>query len=159
MSSLSQNPKKTLSFSSTMKNPNYNPLKKRLASRFLKAMGRLKCKMSPFPATIEEKRRRHRAVRGAAYASMASAVGPRRAWSRALLRKMKGRKRARRNPRNVDERFGLNLNQLCDVVPGGEGMDSRSLLNETAHYIKCLVAQVQIMREILHSSSSSSTTL
>ncbi|XP_047956655.1 transcription factor IBH1-like [Salvia hispanica] len=156
MSSLSQNPKKTLSFFSTMKNPN-NPLKKRLTSRFLKAMEKIKYNMSPSPVSLEEKRRRHRAVRGAAYASMASAVGPRRAWSRALLRKMKGRKRAGRNPRNVDTRFGLN--QLCDVVPGGEAMDSRSLLNETAHYIKCLVAQVQIMREILQSSSSSSTTL
>ncbi|KAL1540992.1 transcription factor IBH1-like [Salvia divinorum] len=139
-----------------MKNP--NTLKKKLASRFLKAMKKLKYKMSPSPpASIAEKKRRHRAVRAAAYASMASAVGPRRAWSRALLRKMKGRKRARRNPGNMNTRFGLN--HLCDIVPGGEAMDSCSLLNETAHYIKCLVAQVQIMREILHSSSSSSTIL
>ncbi|XP_057780968.1 transcription factor IBH1-like [Salvia miltiorrhiza] len=144
---------------------NPNPLKKKLASRFLKAMKKLSHKISssPSPPSTAERRRRHRAVRAAAYASMASAVGPRRAWSRALLRKLRskatatsGRKTARRNPRNIGTRF-LGLNELCDVVPGGKAMDSCSLLSETGHYIKCLRAQVQIMREILDSSSSSSS--
>ncbi|TXG55707.1 hypothetical protein EZV62_020963 [Acer yangbiense] len=46
-------------------------------------------------------------------------------------------------------RRGLrDAGELRKLVPGGEGMDICSLLDETAHYIKCLVTQVQVMKSI-----------
>lgn len=136
---------------------NSSSLKTRLAIGFLKAM-----KKRLASASTADKD----AIRGAAYASMASTIGPRRAWSRAILRNIKNRnlktprhhhhhrggyrKRVTRgNPRN--DGIGEELRQL---VPGGAAMDSWNLLNETAHYIKCLKAQLQIMTNILHSSST-----
>lgn len=172
ISKTSPNPK-SLSLSPKMKNtpqnPN-NPLKKKLAARFHNALNHLMTKNippSPPPSTAE-KSRRHRAIRAAAYASMASAVGPRKAWSRALLKKIRSHKvvmmmnvhgkltkRRRRERRRKPTRFGHEgLKDLSEVVPGGEAMDSCKLLNETGHYIMCLRAQVQIMRQILDSSSS-----
>lgn len=156
--SLSLSPK----MKTTSKNPN-NPLRKKLAARFLNALNHLTKNIPPSPSpSLAEKSRRHHAIRAAAYASMASAVGPRKAWSRALLKKIRnhkvmmihGKRRRRRNPRINGEgtRFGHEgLNDLSEVVPGGEAMDSCKLLNETGHYIKCLRAQVQIMRQILES--------
>lgn len=139
----------------TSQNP--NPLRKKLASRFLRAMKKLN-NMSSSSPSMAEKGKRHHAVRAAAYASMASTVGPRRAWSRALLRNMRGGGRRRsRNPRKEGIRTRFGLKDLSEMVPGGEAMDSCSLLNETTHYIKCLRAQVHIMRQILHSSTSSSS--
>lgn len=164
--SLSLSPK----MKNTPKNPN-NPLKKKLAARFLTALNHLMTKNippSPPPSTAE-KSRRHRAIRAAAYASMASSVGPRKAWSRALLKKIRSHKvvmmmnvhgktkriRRRERRRRKPTRFGHEgLKDLSEVVPGGEAMDSCKLLNESGHYIMCLRAQVQIMRQILDSSSS-----
>lgn len=39
-------------------------------------------------------------------------------------------------------------NELRKLVPGGETMDLCSLLDETAHYLKCLATQVQVMTSI-----------
>lgn len=36
--------------------------------------------------------------------------------------------------------------KLRKLVPGGEAMDLCNLLDEAAHYIKCLNTQVQVMR-------------
>lgn len=41
-----------------------------------------------------------------------------------------------------------HANELRKLVPGGETMDLCSLLDETAHYMKCLVTQVQVMTSI-----------
>lgn len=41
-----------------------------------------------------------------------------------------------------------HANELRKLVPGGETMDLCSLLDETAHYLKCLVTQVQVMTSI-----------
>uniref|UniRef100_A0A5B7BCH5 Putative transcription factor IBH1-like n=1 Tax=Davidia involucrata TaxID=16924 RepID=A0A5B7BCH5_DAVIN len=107
--------------------------------------------------------RRYRSVKKAADASMASAVGSGRAWSRAMLRKIHNRRRGANylaNPRRSSAPHGLrkrsgrggNLfqaNRLRKLVPGGQTMDLHSLFDETAHYIKCLTTQVQVMRNIL----------
>ncbi|KAB1225649.1 Transcription factor IBH1 [Morella rubra] len=98
---------------------------------------------------------------------MASAVGSRKAWSRAMLRKVRSQGRqsvqVRRmgflgvRKRNLygDQKFveepavGIcQANELRKLVPGGEAMDMCNLLDETAHYIKCLATQVKVMRRI-----------
>lgn len=38
--------------------------------------------------------------------------------------------------------------ELRRLVPGGERMDPRSLLEETAHFVHCLETQVRVMRSI-----------
>ncbi|GMI66342.1 ILI1 binding bHLH 1 [Hibiscus trionum] len=43
---------------------------------------------------------------------------------------------------------GVEAEELRELVPGGESMDLCNLLDETAHYIKCLTTQVQVMRTI-----------
>lgn len=47
---------------------------------------------------------------------------------------------------NYKESF--EAKELRKVVPGGESMDFCNLLDETAHYIKCLATQVKLMRRI-----------
>lgn len=39
--------------------------------------------------------------------------------------------------------------ELRRLVPGGEAMDLYGLLDETAHYMKCLSTQVQVLRNIV----------
>lgn len=51
------------------------------------------------------------------------------------------------------EGFG-EVNELRKLVPGGESMDLCPLLEEVAHYIKCLSTQVQVMRCIADLSST-----
>nr|GEX40709.1 transcription factor IBH1-like [Tanacetum cinerariifolium] len=109
--------------------------------------------------------RRSRRVKIAAYTAMASVVGSRRAWSRALLWKIRNRSRnrglllrikkrvdhakvsfKRRNPRPKRQdfdpfKYSSQELKLRKMVPGAETMDSCSLMSETADYIKCLVAQ------------------
>lgn len=133
--------------------PNPNAIKARFAKKFVEAMRRVN-------KSRGSRRDRYKRYRVAACASMASAVGPQRAWSRAVLRKMMKRrgevittKRKRTNPRQLT--LGLGQEEdLRGIVPGGKGMGYCSLLTETAHYIKCLQAQVQVMTDILHRSSS-----
>lgn len=143
-----------------------NSIKTRFAIKFLQAMKKLNRSRPPSPS-IAEKYKRYRALRAAACASMASAVGPKRAWSRAVLRKIKkralqhshlktkGRTRRftrRKKVRRGNPRENLGFGQeeaLRGLVPGGQGMGFCSLLGETAHYIKCLKAQVQVMTNIL----------
>ncbi|KAI4326353.1 hypothetical protein MLD38_031677 [Melastoma candidum] len=118
---------------------------------------------------------KHRSISIAAYASMASAVGTRRAWSREVLRRIRrgGARRAsrrtsefpvgrkgRKEPGNGkklkkeagDGNEGSSIQgmrkKLRRLVPGGEGMEFHRLLAETAHYIKCLKTQVGVMRSI-----------
>ncbi|KAK4800204.1 hypothetical protein SAY86_025569 [Trapa natans] len=114
-------------------------------------------------------------IKLAAYSSMARAVGQRRAWSRALMlklklsdkrknryrwlaaRKMKQQKTLRRGcgrilatKRNRSEkgspsRSCSGVDELRRLVPGGEAMDLGVLLEETAHFVRCLETQVRVM--------------
>ncbi|KAG6509425.1 hypothetical protein ZIOFF_027415 [Zingiber officinale] len=90
---------------------------------------------------------------------MVYSAGPRRAWSRALLRKLvrrrRGPPRRRRGPPRRDlprpavisrrrrpvggDRLEVALRR---VVPGGAGMEYCRLLEEAADYVKCLVMQL-----------------
>lgn len=56
------------------------------------------------------------------------------------------KKRSQKKP--VVEGLG-RVDELRKVVPGGEDMDTWSLLEETAHYMKCLTTQVKVMRTIV----------
>ncbi|XP_019162925.1 PREDICTED: transcription factor IBH1-like [Ipomoea nil] len=138
----------------------------RFTHRFLRALRRLRLAAtrrqtptaltSPAAPPPDDKEmttyyRRCRNVKRAAYASMASAVGTRRAWSRAQL--LRFRRPAVRRRVAVAGGGGGNhrdetTEELRQLVPGGEVMDLGSLLDETAHYIACLASQVQIMRSI-----------
>ncbi|KAL9169331.1 hypothetical protein ABFS82_04G072500 [Erythranthe guttata] len=161
-------------------------IKTRFAIKFLRAMNKLNNKNKNNKNTMSEKHKRFLAIRAAAHASMASAVGPRRAWSRAVLRKipnqqkqlhysLMNKQRTRRrnirrnrillitrgnpNRENYDHEENEDEDEeeedLRELVPGGKEMDFCRLLNETAHYIKCLRTQVQVMTNILHHSSPS----
>lgn len=103
-------------------------------------------------------------VKLAADASMAAAVGPTRAWSRAILSRIRlswrrrglvrrefvaSRLKQRRGVVRVASQQG-QAEELRRLVPGGEAMDLHSLLDETAHYIKCLTTQVKVMRSIVN---------
>lgn len=81
---------------------------------------------------------------------MASVVGSKRAWSRAVLSKIRNRslllkKKKKRRRRSSDE-FG----ELRKIVPGGQLMDFYNLLDETADYINSLTSQVHVMKNILN---------
>ncbi|CAI9768489.1 unnamed protein product [Fraxinus pennsylvanica] len=141
----------------------HSSVESRFASGFLKALKKMN-KNRPSSPSIRDTYRRYNFIRVSAYGLMASAVRPGRAWSHATLWKIRNRtfhralmKRsrthsltrrvARGNPRN--ELGCEQVNDLRKLVPGGEEMKFCRLLNETAHYMKCLQAQVQIMRNIV----------
>ncbi|XP_021858080.2 transcription factor IBH1-like [Spinacia oleracea] len=103
---------------------------------------------------------------------MAAAVGPRRAWSRAVLSKIRlsrrrrglvrreiviaSRRKHHRGPARGEttrRRHG-GAQELRELVPGGETMDYQNLLDETAHYVKCLTTQVKVMRSIVNYCST-----
>ncbi|KAK3184690.1 hypothetical protein Dsin_031976 [Dipteronia sinensis] len=68
-----------------------------------------------------------------------------------IEKKKKEKLRIKQKEEGSDDhhRRGLrDAGELRKLVPGGEGMDICSLLDETAHYIKCLVTQVQVMKSI-----------
>ncbi|KAL5794498.1 hypothetical protein ACOSP7_003092 [Xanthoceras sorbifolium] len=72
---------------------------------------------------------------------------------RILIEKKKKNKRKKKDEgdhhhHQEEERGIRDTGELRKLVPGGETMDLCSLLDETAHYIKCLVTQVQVMRSI-----------
>ncbi|KAI6694400.1 hypothetical protein NL676_022110 [Syzygium grande] len=102
---------------------------------------------------------------------MARAVGTRRAWSRATLWRARngerrhnllrgrcsksnsrerslGKKKRKKEKRDIEEHGFGHAEKLQKLVPGGEAMDFCCLLDETAHYIKCLITQVKVMRSI-----------
>ncbi|KAG7574710.1 Helix-loop-helix DNA-binding domain superfamily [Arabidopsis suecica] len=108
---------------------------------------------------------RVRKIKKAAYVSMARAAGgTSRLWSRALLRRAakddnksvrfsrrkrkvtwkisSKRKRSNQRAPVVEEA----AERLRNLVPGGGGMETSKLMEETAHYIKCLSMQVKVMQ-------------
>ncbi|KAK9281181.1 hypothetical protein L1049_004076 [Liquidambar formosana] len=146
-------------------NLSLNPtsIRSKFTKTFLRALTRINNRRPPISPS-REIYQRYRRVKIAADASMASAVGSRRTWSRAILWKIRNQRRYRalvsrristhamtkRDPR---ENYGREVghgsaDELRRIVPGGEAMDFCSLLGETAHYIKCLNTQVQVMRSI-----------
>ncbi|KAM5562931.1 transcription factor IBH1-like [Rosa sericea] len=160
---------------SLLLSPNPNSLKSSFTKGLLGALSRIN-KHRQQPRSSREIRKRHRLIKAAAYGSMASSVGNRRAWSRALLWKIRNQTRrgyaARRNigsstrqlsmkKRICDLQKGNNsknrvevggsgqVDKLRRLVPGGQVMDTCSLLEETAHYMKCLATQVKVMTRIV----------
>ncbi|XP_073135882.1 transcription factor IBH1-like [Henckelia pumila] len=137
---------------SSVRNP--SSIKTRFAHRFVRALKKLS--MERGNCSPADKYKRYRMIRAAAYASMASSVGPKRAWARALLRRIRNRKmggnlmKRRRGKKREYLMGSAQENSLRELVPGGEGMDFCRLLNETGHYIKCLTAQVKVMKNIIH---------
>ncbi|XP_048129238.1 transcription factor IBH1-like isoform X2 [Rhodamnia argentea] len=166
-----------------MKNPQRSPtnpgsVRSRFTQVFLQSLLRIR-KHSPASSSSSSSlgeflKRCHR-VKVAAYVSMARAAGTRRAWSRAMLWRVRhdahrhrllqgrcsrsssrerspGKKKRRtkkKKKRRDDQEHGFgNAEKLQKLVPGGEAMDFSCLLDETAHYIKCLVTQVKVMRSI-----------
>ncbi|CAI9774667.1 unnamed protein product [Fraxinus pennsylvanica] len=111
---------------------NLSSVKSRFTYRFLKALNKLN-KNRPASPSIRETYRRYHLIRVASYASMASAVRPRRPWSQATLWMIRNRtfhralmkrsrthslmrKVARGNPREEQ-----GFEQVCDLrklVPG-----------------------------------------
>lgn len=180
-----------LFFNSKLMTPQFSPMnpnsiKTRFTHRFLRALKRLrKNTKSPTAASPPPSfSLRYQTVKMAADASMAAAVGPRRVWSRAILRKVRSRgfsartirsgrrstagavvrgiRRIKNGKTRVEEKIGFfgddhrKTEELRRLVPGGEeAMDLYSLLDETAHYIKCLSTQVQVMRNIVDFCSPS----
>ncbi|XP_043703941.1 transcription factor IBH1-like [Telopea speciosissima] len=131
---------------------------------FLRALARIN-KDRLTSSSHQEIHKRSRRIKIAADASMASAIGSKRAWSRIMLWKLRSRIRYRalirsrvislERKRSVDignkkKKELSRPDKLRQLVPGGETMDFCSLLDEASHYIKCLTTQVQVMRRIAH---------
>ncbi|XP_010999997.1 PREDICTED: transcription factor IBH1-like [Populus euphratica] len=149
-------------------------IKNRFARRFLRSL--LKIKRSDrlgagtstgFQSNEEVTKRNAQRIKTAAYRSMARVVGPRKIWSRALLFKLRYRARIqgaglrkrrlvskkkrvlrKENKVQVISREPSRADDLRKLVPGGDSMHICSLLDETAHYIKCLATQVKVMQSI-----------
>ncbi|KAJ8634407.1 hypothetical protein MRB53_027743 [Persea americana] len=139
-------------------------LKTMFALRFLRAYSKINRYKSPSCLSSSSSSssivRRCKRIKLAAYASMARAVGPKRAWSRALLHKVLHRTRLHQSvtrPKVSGAGNGVaggainRTDKLRRLVPGGERMDFCSLLGETANYIQCLTAQVHVMEGIADS--------
>uniref|UniRef100_A0A2N9I4P0 IBH1-like N-terminal domain-containing protein n=1 Tax=Fagus sylvatica TaxID=28930 RepID=A0A2N9I4P0_FAGSY len=140
---------------------NTNSRRIKFARRFIRTLSKMK-KTAPSSSSIDEVRKRSQRIKIAAYSSMAHAVGSKKAWSRAILFKLRNRarhqgmmmrrrsigfkkKRAIKNDPPGEQNQTKKLRQL---VPGGKAMDMCSLLEETAHYIRCLSTQVKVMQTI-----------
>jgi len=145
---------------------NPNSLKTKFTYKFLQALKKLNEKRSSALPV-------HR-IKVAADASLVSAVGSSRSWSRAVLWRIQNRSRLRRaltkrisikstshssllrrkrrrRGGNPKKEVGLSQEDvLRKLVPGGEAMNICTLLDETAHYIKCLTTQVQVMGNLVN---------
>ncbi|KAJ0259306.1 Transcription factor IBH1 [Hirschfeldia incana] len=99
-------------------------------------------------------------IKKAAYVSMARAAGgTNQLWSRALLHRAAKRRNKnvtfprrkrvtwlRRRSIRRDPVEAAAADKLRNLVPGGGGMETSKLMEETAHYIKCLSMQVKVMQ-------------
>ncbi|KAF9606082.1 hypothetical protein IFM89_023105 [Coptis chinensis] len=145
---------------------NPTSLKTRFALRFIRSLTRIKMANTPV-SSMGTLRKRSQTIKLAADCSMASAVGSKRSWSRSALLKIRSRarlhafakekvvtkKKKKCNRRDVGEvviqQEVMGANELRQIVPGGESMEFLNLLKETAHYIKCLNTQVEVMQNIV----------
>ncbi|OMO74622.1 putative transcription factor [Corchorus olitorius] len=146
-------------------------LKSRFTTRFLRALSRINAQKQ-FTSTSSPREifQRYRRIKVAADKSMAYSVRSRRRWSRAMLSKLRSRsssnsfssvtrvKKSSAATKTGHEKEAKiksgtgdqeEADELRELVPGGETMDLCNLLDETAHYIKCLNTQVQAMRKIV----------
>ncbi|KAL4363977.1 hypothetical protein GQ457_04G025950 [Hibiscus cannabinus] len=146
---------------------NPSSLKSRFTTRFLRALTKINAhkpisSSSPGPGEIFQ---RYRRIKVAADKSMAYSVRSRRTWSRATLWRLRTRSprsrlatharrswvktrstRAASHGKEKKEDGGtVEAEELRELVPGGEAMDLCNLLDETAHYIKCLTTQLDIL--------------
>ncbi|GMI98618.1 ILI1 binding bHLH 1 [Hibiscus trionum] len=150
----------------------YNPdrmnpssLRSRFTTRFLRNLSKIHAQKPSSSSSPAEIFRRYRRIKVAADKSMAYSVRSRRTWSRAMLWKLRTRpcstsiRKTRHEKQNKNRTttattgedrvgFGVEADELRELVPGGEAMDLCNLLHETAHYIKCLTTQVQVMKKI-----------
>ncbi|XP_010512128.1 PREDICTED: transcription factor IBH1-like [Camelina sativa] len=157
--------------SSTTHSLNINtPRKNLFAVHFLRSLSKLKRQKSFIgPKKTTE---RVRKIKTAAYISMARAAGgTSQTWSRAILWRLHRRAQAskiggyytkpkkrssgadvtrgriwRRRSRRYET---TDADRLRTVVPGGGDMETLKLMVETAHYIKCLSMQVNVMQSIV----------
>ena len=150
-----------------------NSCKIKFAIRFLRALSKMKkpSRSADCLQSMNEIHKRSRTIKLAAYSSMAHAIGTRRAWSRAILIKL-GIKRTRNHVLMKKKRSSLGKKQrvvkkftgtpielvsqekkLRKLVPGVKSLDICSLLEETAHYVKCLTTQVKVMQTIADHNS------
>ncbi|KDP45245.1 hypothetical protein JCGZ_15110 [Jatropha curcas] len=144
---------------------NPNSIKSRFTRVFLKSLCKINKQRSFVPYCPKEIYQRSNRVKIAADKSLAFAVGSRKAWSRALLFKIRNRRRQWRHRTNLLRRIKERKDKSClssdvndagfdlvrklrKLVPGGEAMELSKLLEEAAHYVKCLKTQVQVMRSI-----------
>ncbi|KFK37148.1 hypothetical protein AALP_AA4G219400 [Arabis alpina] len=141
------------------------PKKDVFALHFLQSLSNLKAQNpldSPDKANVCVKK-----IKLAAYVSMArSAGGTSRLWSRALLRRAaKGNNKIPRRKKKVTWHRKRRSNRrapvveeaaerLRNLVPGGGAMETSKLMEETAHYIKCLSMQVKVMQCIVNGLST-----
>ncbi|GAV70745.1 hypothetical protein CFOL_v3_14243 [Cephalotus follicularis] len=143
----------------------------RFTRGFIQALIRINKQRPVTSSSPREMYIRHRRIKSAADKSMALAVRSRRNWSRAVLARFRKKRRrhvlVRRITTCAMKKRGLEnkksghkeashgqANELRRLVPGGEAMDLCSLLEETAHYLKCLNTQVQVMRCVADSYST-----
>ncbi|PKA66134.1 Transcription factor bHLH148 [Apostasia shenzhenica] len=129
----------------TPRNP--NPRRKPMqAFFFLRSLARMSRRTAAAPL-----RRRFRAIRSAAYASMARAASPRCSWRRAVLARLLRQSRPLRAPLALPPRAVKpdGADELRRVVPGGEGMGFGRLLKETVDYVEALKLQVQLMQTMV----------
>ncbi|KAK4778262.1 hypothetical protein SAY87_018449 [Trapa incisa] len=153
-----------------MKTPS-NSIKRRFALKFLRTLVRIRKSThqpSPSQSSTWEIRRRAQRIKLAAYSSMARTVGSKRAWSRALTmklraamgnrpwsmikqesKKMTRRKLIAKRKRHMEKDLNSGVQELRRLVPGGQWMDPLSLMQETAHFLRCLETQVRVMRSIV----------
>ncbi|KAL5542862.1 hypothetical protein UlMin_010572 [Ulmus minor] len=138
----------------------------KFARRFIKSLLEMK-KSRPFCSSPEEIHKGGQRIKVASYSSMARAVGPRKAWSRAVLFKLQSRarhhslmrkrcfvlKKKKRVSKIKPNTEIKDVDRLRELVPGGKAMDICSLFEETAHYIQCLSTQVKVMQALFDQSS------
>lgn len=134
---------------------NIGSRKARIARSFLRSLNRIRRQRRPRPRQLspDEVKRRSRRIKVPSYSSMAFAIGSRLAWRRAIIFRLQKSRRHGRTRRCLGAkkkpfREMSQADKLRHLVPGGKAMDFCNLLEETAHYIKCLNTQIEIMKNI-----------
>ena len=122
-----------------------DPNKRLQALFFIRALTRIK--KSPFRRSISQGRK---SISQAAYAAMAMAAGPKRAWSRALLLRLRKNRKSLQISRET-KTLKNRADQLRRLLPGATNMEFGCLLGETFNYINCLTTQIGIMQKIVDS--------
>ncbi|XP_057516678.1 transcription factor IBH1-like [Amaranthus tricolor] len=136
---------------------NLKSLRTRFAIRFLRALKKIQIQEKTLNKNSgTELTQSYHKVKVAADVSMAATVGTKRAWSRAILSRIRYRRVVARRKKRAMGRYKSpsQAQELRRLVPGGEAMDIQCLLDETAHYIKCLTTQVKVMRSIVNYCSN-----